>query len=102
MILIDTGEETEERQDHFTISDFIETLKKQAENLHVIIIRINQELKIDYKTICYEYIESEVYDIWHSFLVSKGVEIRTQKKILRDEGFTKEDEEKMNALAWQD
>jgi len=101
-ITADDEPEDENDKEEYTLERFRKNAVKRAENLLVIMANITKELHIPYTELCGTYAEAAVYDIWHSILLARGTEIRTHTKKLRDEGFTKEDEEMASDIAMRE
>lgn len=102
--IIETTAEDEPNDDEneqFTLEVYRRNIQKRAENLFVILVQITKELGIPFAELQTGYTEAAIYDIWHGILLSRGVEIRTHTKKLRDEGFTAEDQKRASEIAMQ-
>jgi hypothetical protein len=93
-------EPDDENDEQFTLDVYRKNVQKRAENLLVLLAHITKELGIPYAELQTGYTEAAVYDIWHSILLAKGVEIRSETKQKRDAGFTSDIQKDAEQKYW--
>ena len=93
-------EPDDENNEKFTLDVYRKNVQKRAENLLVLLAHITKELGIPYAALMCKYTEAAVYDIWHSILLAKGIEIRSETKQKRDAGFTAKDQKDAEQKYW--